>query len=317
MPSTLHEILIELFRTNAQLASDLLCEMFGVVLPKFASIHVEDAQLNEIVPTEYCADLALLFVEEEPIYGAVIEVQLHRDEDKRYSWPVYATAFRSKYRCPVDVLVVTPSGAVAEWAGRPIELSKYGNRNRFEVLVLGPDAIPWVGRGEDSASPELAVLSALAHGNDPGGLEVVLTALAATSELDSSHSRLYYDQIVASLNDAVYTELQTMLEQGEYQWQSKLVKQWVREGLEQGREQGLEQGREQGLEQGREQGLEQGREQGRIGEARRAILTALEVRKLAISAQVRQRIEACADIEKLERWHRKAIVVSSAAEIFA
>ncbi len=38
----------------------------------------------------------------------------------------------------------------------------------FEVLILGPEAIPWV-RGHSEASPELAVLSALAHGNDPGG----------------------------------------------------------------------------------------------------------------------------------------------------
>ena len=338
MPSTLHEILIELFRSKSDLAPELLTDVFGVDLPEFVGVRTEDAQLTEIVPTEYRADLVVLLMDEKPVYGIVIEVQLQRDEEKRFSWPVYASVLRSKFRCPVNVLVVTPEASVAAWASEPMYLSYLDNP--FRVVVLGPDSIPWIRRGCEEVSPELAVLSALAHGNDSGGLEVVLAALAATSGLDRLHSRIYYDQIVASLGDAVYKELSAMLEQGEYEWQSKLVKQWVREGrergleegrergleegrergLEEGRERGLEEGRERGLEEGRERGLEEGRErgleEGRASEAKRSIFTALEVRGIVVPAKVREQIESCSDLNVLEQWLRNAIIVTSVADIF-
>ncbi len=96
MPSTLHEILIELFRENMGLAPKLVAEALNMPLPPFSEVQTEDAQLTEMVA---------LLMDKTPVCGIVIEVQLQHDDDKRFSWPLYAAALRSKFRCPVDVSI--------------------------------------------------------------------------------------------------------------------------------------------------------------------------------------------------------------------
>jgi hypothetical protein len=81
-----------------------------------------------------------------------------------FAWPVYATGLRARIRCPVALLVVASSEAVARWAARPIELT---GGTRFAPLVLGPSAVPVVtDQSTAKADPELAVFSAMAHGQD-------------------------------------------------------------------------------------------------------------------------------------------------------
>jgi hypothetical protein len=50
-----------------------------------------------VVPVEYRADNVTLFSDaaRKPIMVAVVEVQEHVDLDKRWTWPVYATAARA------------------------------------------------------------------------------------------------------------------------------------------------------------------------------------------------------------------------------
>jgi hypothetical protein len=67
---------------------------------------------------------------------------------------------------------------------------------------------------------------------------------------------------------------------------------------------------EKGLEKGRKQGLKQGR----LQEARAALRGVLATRELSLSAEDEARIEACADLATLHRWHTQAIVASSAAK---
>ena len=55
-------------------------------------------------------------------------------------------------------------------------------------------------------NPELAILSVLAHGNQPGGLEVAVAALGAVfglRGLDEERGVLYHDFVYAALNEAV------------------------------------------------------------------------------------------------------------------
>ena len=91
-----------------------------------------------IVPTEYRADLVALLLRGKPIYGIVVEVQLDRDADKLKTWPLYATALRAKFNCPVSVLVVTPYDAVARWAARPIVIG--APESVFRTLVIASPA---------------------------------------------------------------------------------------------------------------------------------------------------------------------------------
>jgi hypothetical protein len=57
------------------------------------------------------------------------------------------------------------------------------------------------------------------------------------------------------------------------------------------------------------------RKEGRAEEAARAVLTALRVRGIAVPDVARERILAEKDPETLERWHERAIVAASLAEV--
>jgi hypothetical protein len=54
--------------------------------------------------------------------------------------------------------------------------------------------------------------------------------------------------------------------------------------------------------------------EGRLIEARSVLRRVLARRSLALSAADEARIEACADLATLQRWHGEAVVASSAAE---
>ena len=230
MPSQLHEALLLLFRNRPQLAPELLRDALHVELPRFTEARIESAELTDIQPAEYRADLVVLLYEGVPVLGIVVEVQLGADEDKWYSWPVYAAGLRARIRCPVCLLVVTPEEAVARWASRPIEL---GGGNRFVPLVLGPSGVPEVTSEEVArADPELAVLSAMAHGQDADvdkALRIAVAAMAASVGLDAERSTLYFDLVAASLGAAARKALQSM-DLTKYEYQSEFARRYIAQG---------------------------------------------------------------------------------------
>lgn len=185
MPSSLHEALIELFRHRPSLAAELLGGALGVDLPAYQVARLDSGDLPDLTPTEYRADVVVaLAVAETPVLAVVVEVQLRRDMGKRWSWPVYLTTLRARLRCPVVLLVVTPNSGTATWSAAPIELGHPGWT--LSPLVLGPDRVPVVTDAVEAArAPELAVLSAMAHGGRPdrtGVLHALVSALAAVDE---------------------------------------------------------------------------------------------------------------------------------------
>ena len=170
MPSLSHEALLLLFRNRPELAPELLRDALHVRLPAYSEVRLESADLTEVAPTEYRADLVVLLVDGTPVLGIVVEVQLQRDNRKRYTWPVYVTGLRARLACPACVLVITPSEAVAEWCRGAIDLGPGG---AMTPLVVGPAAVPVVDDvGVAERAPELAVLSVLAHGQGDDAVHV-------------------------------------------------------------------------------------------------------------------------------------------------
>jgi hypothetical protein len=70
---------------------------------------------------------------------------------------------------------------------------------------------------------------------------------------------------------------------------------------------------EQLIEEGRKRGLAEGRAEGLKAQAD-ALLRVLTARNLAVSDDVRARIEACTDVATLGRWIERAITAQSASE---
>ncbi len=305
MPSQLHEVFIELFRGAPSLSAELLRRVFGVELPAYDQARPSSENFTQLDPQEFRADAAIAFSQNGvPRLGVVVEAQLGDDDDKSYAWPVYVTAFRARIRAPVYLLVVTNNKARARRLSRKIVIGHPGFA--LEPLVLGPEQVPRIDTiAEAQKYPELGLLSALAHGNEPDGLAIVIAASAGLLGLDEDHARLYHDLLMNSLNQAVKKELEAMVLSGKYEYQSDFAKKHFSEGQQAGRQEGQQAGLQQGRQEGRQEGL------------RGALLTVVRTRwgaDAAQQAEVRLTDAAAAD---LERWLAVAITASTIDAVFA
>src|ERR1700722_8954802 len=76
MPSHLHEALLLLFRYRQVLAPELLRDALHVELPDYTEVRIDSADLTDIQPAEYRADLVILLLHGSPVLGIVLELQL-------------------------------------------------------------------------------------------------------------------------------------------------------------------------------------------------------------------------------------------------
>ena len=291
MPSLEHDAAVDLFRRRPRLALELLRERLGVPVPAVRAdgIAAAESDLTQLTPAEYRADLVLV----ADALVVVVEVQRARDDQKRDTWPEYIAGLRARQRRPVILLVVAPDAGVARWARRPIPLGHPGFV--LTPLVLGPDELPVVADPERArARPELAVLSALAHGRSPRGEAIGRAALMGFASLDDERARLYLDLVLVSLHDEAYRILEALMQQP-YEYQSPILRRT----------------REEGREEGREAGREAGREEGALQALARSILVVFSARGLSLSDTERVKILSCRDAETLERWLGQAATATS------
>lgn len=282
MPSFSHESLLELFRNRPELAPELLREALQLELPAYTQARVESADFSQLAPTEYRADLVVLLVDDLPVLGIVVEVQLAVKPRKRFTWPLYLTALRAKFECDVCVFVVAPSMDVARWAAEPIAL---GFGSTVVPLVVGPQGVPIVTEPERAIrAPELGVLSAMAHGHDDveTAVKVALAATAGLRSVPEDRVVLYSDLIEAALSEAARKAF-FMLPEG-YEFQSKTVRESFLKG--------------------------------RASEKAADVIAFLEARGLEVSEAQRQRILETSDLETLSRWVRRAATVTSVDALF-
>jgi glycosyltransferase involved in cell wall biosynthesis len=285
MVSMRHECLVDLFKNRPSLAAEILVEVLRVALPAYNEARVVSIDLTETQPAEYRADIVVLLLNDgKPVRVIIVEVQLKKDDNKRYTWPAYLAVSRDQHRCPVDLLVIAPDPLIAAWCAEPIELGVPGFV--LSPPVLRPEAIPVVTDPAEAARrPELGVLSAMAHGHTEQGATIASAVLPAVQGLDDERARFYYDLVYNSLNEAARRALETMMKG--YEYQSDFAKKYVAEGRAEGRAEG----------------------------AAHALLTALRVRGIAVPEATRERILAEKDPERLGHWLERAILAPSLAEV--
>jgi len=236
-----HEILVDLFRANSELAVALLRSCAGIAVDH-ARLELGSIDLSQVAPTEYRADAVVILhdLADRPVTGVIVEVQRHIKRDKLLTWPAYVANLRAKLACPAVLLVITPDPAVAAWARRPIELGHPGFH--LTPIVIGFDDVPWV-RDPVAASrvPELAVLSIMAHPE----LEIAEAAIGAIAQLPADQARLYFDVIMMALPAAIRRILEARMQR--YEYQSDFARKYYGQGVAEGLEKGLEKGLENGL----------------------------------------------------------------------
>lgn len=244
MVSLLHEGVIELVRDRPAFVADLLDRLIDVKVPAFTEARLAEAALNELVPVEYRADAVVVFAERKPVFGAIIEAQLQRDDNKLFTWPLYAVGARERHRCPFVVIVVTPDPATARWAAKAVDLD---GGIRYWPLVVGPDGIPKVTDHEQAhREPQLAVLSVMAHGQGDVETASAIGAAAARAilQLPEDQRQLYSLLIQSNLSEAARKaiEMQPGLE--------KFLSETQRRQFERARAEGKAEGRAEGKAEG-------------------------------------------------------------------
>lgn len=284
MPSILHEALLLLFRNRVTLAPEVLRDTLRFELPRHSEVRLESAELTQIVPTEYRADLVVLLLEGKPVLAIVVEAQLSVDDGKRWSWPVYLAALRARLRCSAVLLVVTVDEATAGWAAKPIALGPPGFV--LTPFVLGPARVPVV-RDEAAAmaAPELAVLSAIAHGRDSvdTAVPIATAAITAVLRLDEERADLYADLVLSRLGPAAKVALEAWMESGKYEYQSDFARKYFGQGKAEGKAE--------------------------------AVLAVLAARQVAVPDALRDRVVAETDLALLDRWLARAATCASAEEV--
>lgn len=268
-------------------------------VPKYVEARIESGDLAELVPTEYRADAVVVLAAKDPVLAVVVEVQRGRDVLKRWSWPVYLAGLRARMRCPAALLVICSEPGIATWCSTPIELGHPGWVLR--PLVVGPDAIPVITDVNQAAdAPELAVLSAIAHGTDTDKTDVLDTLHAALTLIDDEQARLYADIVLAVLPEAARRHLEALMMTGTYEYQSDFAKKFFAEGRAEGEVEGEARGEARGEAK---------------GEAK-AIIEVLTARGIPVPEDARARILTCTDLALLGTWIRLAATTDSIDALF-
>ncbi len=293
VPGQEHEIPLKLVQNQPAMAPVLL-ESLGFDIPHHTEAINTSSVLTNCDPKELNSDGAVLLRDgARHVMAVVVERQNGRDYEKRLTWPAYLSLLRLRLECPAVLVVLCPTEALARWCATPIQTGHPG----FDLspLTIGPAEMPLiVDREQARALPELAVLSARAHGDtDTRTLEAVLEALDATA---NKNRAFYYDYVLAGLNEAARKELEGMMAVETYQWQSDFARKYV--GI------------------GEEKGREEGREEGRITEATRNVVSILQTRGFSLTEATRQRIEACTDLDTLEKWVPLAVKADRPEDLF-
>jgi hypothetical protein len=157
-----------------------------------------------------------------------------------------------------------------------------GGLHQFTPYVLGPSGVPEVTDSVGaSANPELAVLSALAHGRDANfvrAIEIALAARNAIANLDAERASIYVDLITNALGEAARQALKNT-DMWKYEYQTEFARHHFARGVAEGEARGIAEGEARGIAEGETRG-------------RAALIT----RQLAgrfghVEAQVKERIE--------------------------
>ncbi len=135
--------------------------------------------------------------------------------------------------------------------------------------------------------------SVLAHGKEPEGARIALSALKAVATLASDSQMLYSDVILGAVGAAAKVALEEQMDIRKYEFKSDFAKKHQAKG--------------------REEGLAEGARSARVA----ALLAILDARGLAVSAAEEDTIRACTDDAALTRWIRKAATAATVTEVFA
>ncbi|WP_438018465.1 hypothetical protein WMF18_05055 [Sorangium sp. So ce315] len=167
--------------------------------------------------------------------------------------------------------------------------------------MLGPAVVPEIIDPTDAEKEtELAVLSAVAHGNGPSGLTVVQAALAALGRLDQAHAMVYFQVIWNGLREPMRQALEALVMERQIEGEATFPPS-------------LQRLIDRGIREGELKGMREGRLEGK----RDTLLRLLARAGIALTEDESARIQACTDVATLDRWIENVLGAKTAAEVLS
>jgi hypothetical protein len=280
--SLTHEAIVKVFQLRPELAPQLLEGTLRLRLSPNTGVQLEAADLTELRPTPYKADAVITLTGPKGKVVLVVEAQLDRNADKRFTWPVYLASARERARCPAILLVICPKQATATWCSTPIDLGHPGLR--LVPLVVGPDQLRLPQTPDEvQQDPALALLTTMLHSNDDTDLNKTLQALLdGLSSLNDEEFATYAD-IAESVFDLAKRIKENEMTTGQREYLSDVVRRYI--------------------------------SQGRVEGVATAVLSVLGERGFEISDAHREQITTCHDLSQCQQWLVRAIKVDSVEEL--
>jgi hypothetical protein len=305
MVSTVHEALRDLVRDDPMLCADLLAGIAMIDRRSIDGASCVDPTVPQNVSPALSADaVVVLRSAASPVLVVVVEVQLEVDDEKQWSWPLYAASLRREHGCPTAVLAICPREGVANWARTKLVL---GPSHSFAPIVLSRAEIPAIeDRTRARERPALAVLAAIAHGNDRAvGLSVVFAALSAVNSLEEARARVYTSAIWDTLDRVAQRALEVAMSEQTPPVETNFERR-MRELFE-------DKWRRESEAKGRAEGEARGRAEGEAD----ALRTVLAARGFVLDAATEARIASCQDLQILRAWIARAVSAATLEAVFA
>jgi hypothetical protein len=153
--------------------------------------------------------------------------------------------------------------------------------------VVGPDQVPVITDLDTARrTPELAVLSALAHGAEPNRTPIFEALFAALDVIEHDHAKLYTDLVFALLPPTARADLEQAMTTTSHKYISDYARHYYSEGEAQGKA--------------------EGRAEGKVEGSAAMLLDILDARGIEVPDAVRSDIAGCTDLDRLKVWARRA-----------
>jgi hypothetical protein len=268
-------------------------------LPEKVAVDAIVSDVTEARPMARYVDTALrVSPADGDAFLLAIESQEKRNPKKELSWPYYVAYLQSKYGLPVLLIVACRDRATAKWAAGPFDCVARGwTAQRTYPLVVGPDNVPVITDERTAAEkPAMAAFSALTHANSPHIGAILEAVVRSTMKMPPEDADFIVQFLDAYLGNTPAGE----------KWR-KIIMAFVN----------YFPGRGTVMERAYLEGEAKGETKGEAKGEAKAVLAVLEERKIPVSDDVRERITACTDLDRIDGWVRRALTVEHAEDLFA
>jgi hypothetical protein len=300
MVTSSHEAMHRFFRDRPQALTQLLEEADFPGFPEIASAERLPEDCTEPEPVERRVDTVLaLTAKDGRQFVLACEAQGGHSKatmyNKRRNWPYYLAHLHEQYKQPVVLLVLCQERITVKWAQEPINLGlDFWPTMTVNPLVLGPHNIPMPRAPFSEERLAETVFGVMTHARDKDVGATLKDVAKVLKQGDPTVRGEYAMAIWLTLNPdptaTQWRELMRAMEMDE-EFKASLLEGSVGEFVREREDEAKAEGRAED------------------------VLWIMGKRGMVLTAEQRERVLGCTDLETLDGWRDAAFEATSADEI--